>query len=173
MYAATAVRGRFVELSVRLALTVAILAGCGPSGVATRPPRVRDGGTDTGSPPGGGSGGESGGLGGTGGTSISPAPDAGPRPRPDAPPPRPAVDGPSPRQTDVSAGAPPVMCGDIPAWMPDGKYTEGSKVANGFPGKIYQCLPWPRSGWCSISAYEPGKPSGPWVDAWMEIGACP
>lgn len=93
-----------------------------------------------------------------------PVDTASPSPPPDAAP---------PQKLDVSAGGPPVMCGDIPAWMADVKYADGAKVANGSPPKIYQCLPWPRSGWCPISAYEPGKPRGPWMDAWMEVGPCP
>jgi GH18 family chitinase len=49
-------------------------------------------------------------------------------------------------------------------------YGDGSQVIN--DGKIYQCRPWPYSGWCSIGGnYTPGSGTH-WQDAWTFIGTC-
>lgn len=48
-------------------------------------------------------------------------------------------------------------------------YKAGTKV-KGADGKIYQCKPFPYSGWCTIAAhhYVPGKGSN-WQDAWIRL----
>ena len=68
---------------------------------------------------------------------------------------------------------PPVACGEIMPWMAGGPYKEGERVAAGNPTHIFECRPWPNSGWCPMDAYEPAKPDGPWADAWTDTGVCP
>ena len=49
-------------------------------------------------------------------------------------------------------------------------YKAGDQVQN--KGVVYQCKPYPYSGWCGIAgAYEPGVGSA-WQDAWTSLGAC-
>src|SRR3954451_17270486 len=49
-------------------------------------------------------------------------------------------------------------------------YNGGDKVQNG--GTVYQCKPFPFSGWCGLGgAYEPGVGFA-WQDAWTSLGAC-
>jgi hypothetical protein len=73
------------------------------------------------------------------------------------------------------AGLPPapVSCGEVMGWMAGGDYKEGTRVAAGSPARLYECLPWPNSGWCPMAAYEPGKADGFWKDAWKDVGPCP
>ena len=68
---------------------------------------------------------------------------------------------------------PAVSCGEAKPWMVGGAYKEGSLVAAGSPTHLFQCRPWPNSGWCPMAAYEPGKPEGYWKDAWTDHGPCP
>jgi hypothetical protein len=91
----------------------------------------------------------------------STTPDAGvPSGSPDAPPMPPPTN-------------PGVACGMAQPWMADGTYKDGSQVTHGTPPHVYQCLPFPNSGWCPMSAYEPGKDGAPWMDAWKDVGPCP
>lgn len=55
---------------------------------------------------------------------------------------------------------------DVPAYRPGTEYQAGDRVTNG--GKIYECKPWPYTGWCGLSLahYEPGKGTN-WTDAWI------
>lgn len=57
----------------------------------------------------------------------------------------------------------------IPAYKPNAKYDAGDQVSNA--GGVYQCKPFPYSGWCSQApaAYEPGVGYA-WQDAWKKIG---
>ena len=61
------------------------------------------------------------------------------------------------------------------------QYQEGDRVSiagDGDVGKIYQCRPWPNSGYCEREEYKPapggmvvnGNPI--WKDAWTYIGGC-
>lgn len=68
---------------------------------------------------------------------------------------------------------PHVACGEIMPWMSGAAYKEGDKVAAGRPVHVYECRPWPNSGWCPMAAYEPGLPGTPWADAWTDTGPCP
>ena len=85
------------------------------------------------------------------------------------------------RGTDVDAladdggpsVAPGVACGSAQPWSASHSYKEGDQVTHGAPPHVYQCKPWPYSGWCTNSAYEPGKAGGPWQDAWVDLGPCP
>ncbi|MGL4602144.1 MAG: immunoglobulin-like domain-containing protein [Plesiomonas sp.] len=56
--------------------------------------------------------------------------------------------------------------GDYPAYEPGKNYQGGDKVTNN--GHIYECKPFPYSGWCggSSSHYAPGQGSH-WKDAWI------
>ena len=58
--------------------------------------------------------------------------------------------------------------GDYPAWKEGVIYSGGYRVSNN--GVNYECLPFPRSGWCGQSAshYKPGEGSH-WRDAWKEV----
>lgn len=49
-------------------------------------------------------------------------------------------------------------------------YAGGDRVTN--HGVVYECKPYPYSGWCGIAgAYEPGVGFA-WTDAWVKIGPC-
>ncbi|MDL3984682.1 DUF5011 domain-containing protein [Shewanella xiamenensis] len=57
--------------------------------------------------------------------------------------------------------------GEYPAYSAGTQYQAGDIVTNA--GGVYQCRPWPNSGWCSGSApyYAPGTGSA-WQDAWTK-----
>jgi len=64
--------------------------------------------------------------------------------------------------------------GDYNYSWPDGlgTYKEGNRVLQPKTGKVYECKPYPYSGWCnqwtsSATQYEPGTGSN-WQDAWIE-----
>jgi hypothetical protein len=63
-------------------------------------------------------------------------------------------------------------CSGKPQYVENGGYVDGSQVKN--IGNIYQCKPYPFTGWCNGAAwaYAPGTGSY-WSDAWTLIGACP
>ena len=49
-------------------------------------------------------------------------------------------------------------------------YAAGDQVQKN--GVLYQCKPYPYTGWCGIGGpYEPGVGSN-WSDAWVQVGAC-
>ena len=59
--------------------------------------------------------------------------------------------------------------------FPEGvkQYDEGTKVLQPKNDKVYECKPFPFSGWCSqysptSNGYEPGVGSS-WMDAWTEL----
>jgi len=58
----------------------------------------------------------------------------------------------------------------IADYVPGAFYKAGDQVQN--IGKIYQCKPWPYSGWCQKAAYAPGS-SYYWTSAWTLIGDVP
>jgi hypothetical protein len=90
-----------------------------------------------------------------------------PAPTPDAPV------MPAPKPDAAMPVNPGVACGMAMPWTADSDYKEGAQVTHGTPPHIYQCRPFPNSGWCPMSAYEPGKDGAPWMDAWMDAGPCP
>ena len=57
----------------------------------------------------------------------------------------------------------------VPAYKPGAAYQAGDKVKNA--GGVYQCKPFPYSGWCgqAPAAYAPGEGYA-WADAWDKIG---
>ncbi len=63
------------------------------------------------------------------------------------------------------------LCGSIPAYTTTETYNAGNQVAN--LGKVYECRPWPYSGWCNGAAwaYAPGTGTN-WTDAWTDKGYC-
>lgn len=58
---------------------------------------------------------------------------------------------------------------NVPAYKPGNAYQAGDKVKNA--GGVFQCKPFPYSGWCSQApaAYAPGEGYA-WADAWEKIG---
>jgi len=62
-------------------------------------------------------------------------------------------------------------CASTPQYSQNGNYVAGSKVQN--VGSLYECKPWPYSGWCNgvASAYAPGTGTN-WQDAWTLVGSC-
>ncbi len=60
---------------------------------------------------------------------------------------------------------------DAPQYVENGGYQEGSRVQN--EGSLYECRPWPNSGWCNGAAwaYAPGM-GDHWEDAWTLVGPC-
>jgi hypothetical protein len=79
-----------------------------------------------------------------------------------------------------SAGMPPVVggvggsgavgaqCSNVPTWAA-GSYEGGARVRNAV--SLYECKPFPYSGWCGMPAYAPGAGFA-WTDAWTLIGPC-
>ncbi len=69
-------------------------------------------------------------------------------------------------QTDTGGG----NC-DANQYVEDGGYVEGSQVQN--EGNLYECKPWPFTGWCNgtAAAYAPGSGTY-WEDAWILVGEC-
>ena len=53
-------------------------------------------------------------------------------------------------------------------YAPGTMYEGGDKVTMG--SIVYQCRPWPNSGWCSMNQYEPGGVNS--NDAWTILGYC-
>jgi hypothetical protein len=94
----------------------------------------------------------------------------------EAPAPSPSDPAPPPADADP-AGANPapaaVSCGDAGPWKGGEAYAAGKRVTHNTPMHIYECKPWPFSGWCPMAAYEPGKTDAPWTDAWIDLGVCP
>ncbi|WP_043757816.1 N-acetylglucosamine-binding protein GbpA [Aeromonas taiwanensis] len=69
----------------------------------------------------------------------------------------------------------PAAGGDYQYSFPEGlkSYTAGTRVLQPKNGKIYQCKPFPYSGWCSqwastATQYEPGVGSH-WQEAWTQL----
>ncbi len=122
------------------------------------------------------------------------APDAGPAPAaPDAGPPAGPDVGPSLAKdaAELLADAAPRVdlgvtwdanmlltdCGITKPWMPKRAYAKNEFALN--YGHIFQCLGEPPnqmlpSPWsdCKSPDYEPGKPGGPWMQAWFDSGIC-
>jgi hypothetical protein len=74
--------------------------------------------------------------------------------------------------TQPSGDPPAVACDGAEPWMSDAAYQPGKQVRHGTPPHLYECKPWPFSGWCLFAAYEPGKPGAPWEEAWLDLGRC-
>jgi len=62
-------------------------------------------------------------------------------------------------------------CTGIPQYKENGGYAAGSKVQN--LGNLYECKPYPYSGWCNGAAWAYAPGSGAyWSDAWILSGPC-
>lgn len=64
-------------------------------------------------------------------------------------------------------------CGGVAAYMEGKVYMPGDRTQN--KGQLYQCRPFPNSGWCGLAsngAYTPGTGFA-WMDAWTLVGPCP
>jgi Bacterial Ig domain/Secretion system C-terminal sorting domain len=63
------------------------------------------------------------------------------------------------------------LCENLTAYIQNNGYHAGSTVKN--KDKIYECRPWPYSGWCNSAAvaYAPGTGVA-WQDAWIDKGSC-
>ncbi|MGF1687075.1 DUF5011 domain-containing protein [Photobacterium japonica] len=57
--------------------------------------------------------------------------------------------------------------GEHPDYVPGTAYSEGD-IVTGTDGNLYQCKPWPYSGWCANASYAPGTSSF-WSDAWDKL----
>jgi hypothetical protein len=75
---------------------------------------------------------------------------------------------------DATAEGPLTLfnCYVLKTYVLDAPYDAGARVFSLRDLRVYQCRPWPNSGWCSIGAYEPGGPLGFWPDAWVPLGYC-
>lgn len=49
-----------------------------------------------------------------------------------------------------------------------GKTYEAGDIVTGSDGNLYQCKPWPYTGWCSNPSYAPGETTY-WSDAWDKL----
>ncbi|QLK49624.1 chitinase [Vibrio owensii] len=49
-----------------------------------------------------------------------------------------------------------------------GKTYEAGDIVTGSDGNLYQCKPWPYTGWCSNPSYAPGE-TVYWSDAWEKL----
>jgi cysteine-rich repeat protein len=65
-----------------------------------------------------------------------------------------------------------VDCSSLPHWQAGTTYQSGVLVVNGAPPHVYRCRDYPFDSWCGLRAYEPGKTDSPWMDAWIDFGAC-
>jgi len=140
----------------------------GSGGVGTLPVSTPDSGNGNGSGGEAGSGGvtDGGGSGGDNGSGDAPVDAAADtvvrRPR-DA---KPAV--------DIVPQGPLTLidCYQFGAYKPGNSYNAGDRVFQLRDLRVFQCRPWPNSGWFSIAAYEPDGKTGYWPDAWTPIGYC-
>ncbi|MGF1726428.1 immunoglobulin-like domain-containing protein [Photobacterium nomapromontoriensis] len=57
--------------------------------------------------------------------------------------------------------------GEHPDYVAGTAYSEGD-IVTGSDGNLYQCKPWPYSGWCASGSYAPGT-SLYWADAWDKL----
>jgi hypothetical protein len=69
-----------------------------------------------------------------------------------------------------SGGGPTVdNCTGIAPWSVR-TYSPGDLAESN--GRLYECQPWPNSGWCGLAgAYEPGV-GWAWTNAWIDLGPC-
>jgi hypothetical protein len=75
----------------------------------------------------------------------------------------------APEQRSQSQAIEPDSC-DVPSYAAGARYNAGDRVSAG--GNIYECKPWPVSGWCSIGGpYAPGT-GWAWQEAWLVVGPC-
>ena len=63
-----------------------------------------------------------------------------------------------------------VIVSDSSSYPPyeSGKAYEAGDIVTGSDGNLYQCKPWPYTGWCSNPSYAPGE-TVYWSDAWDKL----
>ncbi|HWZ21817.1 MAG TPA: T9SS type A sorting domain-containing protein, partial [Cytophagaceae bacterium] len=62
-------------------------------------------------------------------------------------------------------------CSGVAQYVENNGYVAGSTVQSG--GVIYQCKPYPYTGWCNGAAWAYGPGTGAsWTDAWIQMGTC-
>jgi chitinase len=72
---------------------------------------------------------------------------------------------------NISVTANTNTCSGVPQYQQNGGYVAGSRVQNA--GSIYECKPFPYSGWCNGASWAYGAGTGAyWSDAWIKIGSC-
>nr|WP_241214468.1 immunoglobulin-like domain-containing protein [Vibrio alfacsensis] len=71
------------------------------------------------------------------------------------------------RQFSVVESAVTPPPGNYPQYEAGKNYAEGD-IVTGVDGQIYQCKPWPYTGWCSNPSYAPGE-TVYWSDAWDKL----
>ncbi|MBC7488263.1 MAG: T9SS type A sorting domain-containing protein [Cytophagaceae bacterium] len=63
------------------------------------------------------------------------------------------------------------LCTNLSTYSENNDYQAGSTVKSN--DRIYECKPWPYSGWCNSAAIAYGPGTGTvWQDAWMDKGSC-
>ncbi|MFS1524707.1 immunoglobulin-like domain-containing protein [Microbulbifer sp. 2304DJ12-6] len=67
----------------------------------------------------------------------------------------------------VKAGGSDTPPGEYPQYDSNANYNAG-EIVIGSDSALYECKPWPYSGWCSNSLYAPGS-SMHWRDAWTKL----
>jgi len=83
---------------------------------------------------------------------------------------------PSSSSPDAGAGdarpAKLVDCGTTSEWAPATAYSLHEQSRH--LGRLFECSPGdpPLHHQCAAATYEPGKPGGPWAQAWTELGTC-
>lgn len=84
------------------------------------------------------------------------------------------VDAAVDRRRDASPPGPFTLfnCYALKSYVLDAPYNAADRVFSLRDLRVFQCRPWPNSGWCSIGAYEPDGPLGFWPDAWTPLGYC-
>jgi RHS repeat-associated protein len=73
-----------------------------------------------------------------------------------------------PTERGASARSALTSCAGLPEWAVV-QYVGGARVQH--RGSLFECKPWPYSGWCGQVGYEPGVAPA-WPDAWVLVDAC-
>jgi len=112
----------------------------------------------------------------TSGTGGAPDLDAGPSDvgaPPDLPP---APDALPDLRREVRMPEPPFTPIDCLTLKPykadDQSYGPNTQIYSLRDLRVFRCMDFPQSGWCTIGAYEPELEVGYWKDCWVPIGYC-
>jgi len=67
----------------------------------------------------------------------------------------------------------PINCIPLAPYRPDDQaYGPDTTIFSLRDLRVYRCMPFPQSGWCTLGAYEPGLEIGYWRDCWIPVGYC-
>ncbi|PSV58787.1 M66 family metalloprotease [Photobacterium sp. GB-3] len=69
--------------------------------------------------------------------------------------------------TSVKPEVTPPAPGEYPTYQAGTVYQQGD-IVRASDEQLYQCKPWPNSGWCSSASYAPAS-SAYWQDAWTKL----